>query len=366
MSSLKEQLLDTRMRWFIQLKQNPRLRERWGNLKKQMFENDNLDLLIDELRDARFHDGCVTLIDIDDDGVASFVDTAPKYGRDLASVVIFALAADAPNRHILQYLLTIGGLDRILIQHLENASFSISPYWLQERVIGVLSSCIQIEEGVYDVGPGAAGQTVYLNSFEIGTYPVTQAFYETLVKDNPSLYDGLARPVDGVTWFESAQFCNALSKHLGLEEVYRVHPHGVAWRPNRNGYRLPTELEWEVAARANQGFDYAGSDRAEEVACFSAQPYQRESTDPVGMRRANGFNLYDMSGNVFEWCWDRFSAFPDQFPDNYSGPKQGKTRVRRGGAWNSTPQACSLAHRSDRRPASRGNNTGFRVARTLY
>ena len=246
------------------------------------------------------------------------------------------------------------------------ASFGISPPWLQERVVGVLSSCIQIEEGIYDIGVGEQEQSVYLHAFEIGTYPVTQAFYEMITKNNPSLNYGLAKPVDGISWFDAILFCNQLSQHAGLEEVYKIHTHGVAWVEKRDGYRLPTEMEWEVAARSNQALRYAGANDAKRVACFSSEHARREGSDPVGMRRANAFNLYDMSGNVFEWCWDRFSSYPTQFVDNYSGPKNGKTRVRRGGAWNSLVAACGVSYRSDRRPKYSGSNTGLRVARKLH
>ncbi|MEC7985292.1 MAG: formylglycine-generating enzyme family protein [Myxococcota bacterium] len=355
------------MRWFVRVKKDSQLADKWSFLRKEIFENDEMALIIQEMCTLELHDACTTLIDIDDRGIVRFAKNTPRYGRDLASVVIFALAADAPDRHILQYLLTIGGLDRILIQHLESASFSLSPYWLQERVIGVMSSCIQIDEGIYDIHSAPEGHTVYLDAYEIGTYPVTQAFYESLLQDNPSLYLGLARPVDNLSWFEAVQFCNRFSKHVGLEEVYKIHSHGgVSWERESNGYRLPTELEWEVAARGNHSYLYAGSDSADAVACYRSDEREELGSVSVGMRQSNGFELYDMSGNVFEWCYDRFAAYPAEFPDNYDGPKRGSTRVRRGGAWNSTVEACTISHRSDRRPRYRASNTGFRLARTLY
>ena len=116
--------------------------------------------------------------------------------------------------------------------------------------------------------------------------------------NNPSKFKGSARPVEKVNWFDCIELCNKLSEKDGLEKAYTINGRNVECNFDSNGYRLPTEWEWWFAAKANQDFEYAGSDNIDEVASTSEN--SNDETHGVGQKKANGFGLFDMSGNVFE------------------------------------------------------------------
>ena len=189
----------------------------------------------------------------------------------------------------------------------------------------------------------------------MGQYPVTQEIYEKVTDENPSSFYGFSHPVENVSWNDAVRFCNALSNRFGLEEVYKIHEHGVSWMKERNGYRLLSELEWIIAARSGENESSAG----EAAHCGKELDV---GTRLVAQGKPNAWGLHDCLGNVFEWCWNRFQPYAAL---EMYGPKNGITRVRKGGGWNSQEVACTIDYRSDRRPEYFSNNTGFRIARSL-
>ena len=202
-------------------------------------------------------------------------------------------------------------------------------------------------------------ETIDVEGFEVGLYPVTQGIYEMVTDQNPSTFYGFSHPVENVSWSDAVQFCNALSNRFGLEEVYKIHDHGVSWMKERNGYRLLSELEWVIAAQSGKEAPRVGRTVAIDA------HFGQESdvgTRLVGQGEANAWGLHDCFGNVFEWCWNRFQ--PDASPEMY-GPKNGHTRVRKGGGWNSLEEVCTIDYRSNRRPEYSSSNTGFRIARSM-
>lgn len=133
---------------------------------------------------------------------------------------------------------------------------------------------------------------------------VTQKLYKTIMRTNPSEFKGNYNPVEKVSWYDAVEFCNALSEYLGYEPVYTRDGSSVTWNENANGFRLPTVEEWRYAARGGQNYEYSGSNNLDSVGWYG--PNSKNTTHPVAQKKPNGYGLYDMSGNVREWCWDSY------------------------------------------------------------
>jgi formylglycine-generating enzyme required for sulfatase activity len=191
---------------------------------------------------------------------------------------------------------------------------------------------------------------VAVDSFLMDQHEVTQAEYEKLGKieafPNPSHFRGPDLPVEQVTWPQAARFCNARSRLEGLQPCYNEESGECNFEAN--GYRLPTEAEWEYACRAGIDADYSFGNEARKLgdyAWFADNADKR--THPVGQKRANPWGLYDMHGNVAEWCNDVFDkGYYQTSPDrNPHGPTEGKDYALRGGSWKSAAEALQSAHR---------------------
>ena len=205
-------------------------------------------------------------------------------------------------------------------------------------------------------------------SFYLGKYEVTKAEYEAMMGDNPSYFKGSPKsPVESVSWLNAARFCNQLSEREGLKPMYEISGTTIQvpdW--NGTGYRLPTEAEWEYACRAGTATRYSfGDDEARlgEFAWFGSDAGVR--THEVGQKRPNAFGLYDMHGNVLEWCWDWYAAdyYKEPPVDDPRGPSRAELRVIRGGGWGNEPRYVRSADRDRDAPGFRDFYLGFRVAR---
>ena len=203
-------------------------------------------------------------------------------------------------------------------------------------------------------------------AFEIGISPVTQSEYKSVMGFNPSNFKGPTRPVERVSWFEAIEYCNALSKKHGLDEAYEINGESVHWRGlDCKGYRLPTEAEWEYACRAG-----STTERVSELDSFAWYEKNSENeTHPVRQKQPNAWGLYDMLGNVWEWCWDwcdssyQKEKIKDSVGDSV-GPSSSSRRVYRGGCWNSGPSYVCASYRLWG-SCSRSDFIGFRLTRSL-
>ena len=275
------------------------------------------------------------------------------------------------------------------------------------------------------------GRTVTLSDFYMGKYEVTQEEYASVMagqkvtvdgteyelESNPSyctadstsytLFNGDVqekRPVEGVTWYDAVWYCNALSKKEGLEPAYSIEVTSVDSKhieaatvslvQNANGYRLPTEAEWEYAARGGDpnaaawNYTFSGADKADGTSysnsknsgldsvgwyCYNnitgktGDSYVTDNvegcgTHEVGKKAANALGLYDMSGNVWEWCYDWYGTVNTGTETAPTGATSGWYRVRRGGSWYGIAYYASVSNRnSDLIPSCRGYTLGFRV-----
>jgi len=223
--------------------------------------------------------------------------------------------------------------------------------------------------------------TITLGAFKMGVYEVTQEQYRAVMGVNPSSLNSNPaagetqnkRPVEMVTWFDAIEFCNKLSTKEGLTPVYTItgrtpatgYPIGsatVTANLGNNGYRLPTEAQWEYACRAGSTTNwYFGDTEAELVNYAWYTANSNSKTHQVGLKLPNAFGLYDMHGNVFEYCWDIYGNYPTSNQTDYTGEVSGSTHVLRGGSWYASAEGTHSSYRSYLYNASRGDSAGFRV-----
>ena len=222
--------------------------------------------------------------------------------------------------------------------------------------------------------------SVTISAFRLSRTEITQAQYLAVIGTNPSMHSGGANstlPVEQVSWFDAALFCNALSKLSGKDTVYQYSGRiesGVITDTGKNGYRLPTEAEWEYACRANTTTDfYWGKNipvtTVTDTMIADSNIVWAGNSDqmiqPVGSKLPNALGLYDISGNVWEWCNDLYSKYVDGAQINPMGPVNGTGRVLRGGSymeWDYNYLRSAYRGNTGCPPGYRPFNVGFRVA----
>ena len=208
-----------------------------------------------------------------------------------------------------------------------------------------------IQPGTFTMGDEFVGpphEITITGPFYLGVYAVTQAEYEPVVGLNPSHFRGPDRPVEQVSWDDAWAFCRKLSETEGVE------------------YRLPTEAEWEYACRAGSTAEHCFGDDEARLAEHGWYDDNSESeTHDVGQKKPNAWGLFDMHGNVDEWCQSLYEPYPYGTDDGREELSADGMRVLRGGSWAGCALDCRCADRSCLPPAYSGDNVGFRVARSL-
>ncbi len=251
---------------------------------------------------------------------------------------------------------------------------------------------VTVGKGGFSMGSGRGDSNerpvhwVNIDAFNISTTEVTQKLYTSIMNENPSYFIGDDRPVEKVTWFQAVIFCNKLSEIFGLNPCYTYNGTSdtSAWGQkfdkvqcdfSANGYRLPTEAEWEYAAAEgskNSSFKYAGSDSVKSVAWMTLNSQQM--THNVATKEPNALGIYDLSGNVEEWCWDWFadSYYSDSPAKNPKGAKLedgADCRVVRGGSYGSADYefygTTRIAERHKMWPNTKAKNIGFRIVQSV-
>jgi serine/threonine protein kinase len=239
-----------------------------------------------------------------------------------------------------------------------------------------------IQGGTFDMGSNDGGSDekpvhrVTVSDFYMSKYQVTQELYEKVMGKNPSNFKdaGGKAPVESVSWYDAVAFCNELSKREGRTPAYSINGSNVSWNQNTNGYRLPTEAEWEYAAGGGPVTERSRSDRTKWAGTNSENSlgtyawYNSNSgskTHPVGTKQPNGLGLYDMSGNVWEWCWDWYGSYSTSAQTNPTGHTSGSFRVLRGGSWVNDASVCRVANRYNDYPSGSRSGGGFRLVRGL-
>jgi sulfatase modifying factor 1 len=244
---------------------------------------------------------------------------------------------------------------------------------------------IQVKGGTFKMGSKTSDtsaeldeqkeHSVTLNTFEISKFEVTVWEWKQFIKANkmkmpikPSWGWQDNYPINGITWNEAIAYCNWLSTKEKLQPCYSKKGPNFVCNFKANGYRLPTEAEWEFAAKGgtnSKGFRYSGSDKLEDVAWHKVNSNGQPHT--VGTKLPNELGIYDMSGNVWEWCWDWYNKdfYKLEKVDNPKGPEMGERRTVRGGSWDSKSNYVRPANRISTIPSKTHEFYGFRIARTI-
>lgn len=227
--------------------------------------------------------------------------------------------------------------------------------------------------------------TVTVSDFYMGIYELTQVEYQKIMKENPSSFSGNELPVENVSWLDAVRYCNARSEEEGLTPAYTMDGQNVLWDRGADGYRLPTEAEWEYACRAGTitPFNTENSISADEANYYGHYPYEiednyftqgnlttkpgqyRQTTVAVDSFSPNAWGLYNMHGNVGEWVWDYYGAYGTETLSDPTGAETGTLRVYRGGGWNDFAKNMRSAYRATLAENKGSFNIGIRLVRGI-
>jgi formylglycine-generating enzyme required for sulfatase activity len=334
--------------------------------------DDGFELLCQEHGHSLALDAVTAWLDIDLEGwvMASAELSVRSYPA------ICHLASSSPADHVLRRMWTEGCFDSFLLRCAGVMAPEQVPSSLHARLFGVLAQESHVPAGEFIMGSddidawafeGPRHRIQFSEDYSIMRFPVTQFLYWMICGENPSLHVGASRPVDQVSWKDAVNFCIQYASSQGLASAYSLSDDDqVLFDPSAPGHRLPTEAEWECGAKAWSDSKFAGGDDPDSVAWLKEN--SGESTRVVGQKKANPLGLYDMSGNIWEWCWDHYS--PETYGDGSDrrdplGSGDGSERVCRGGGFGSPALSARVSIRGRFSPETKWDALGFRLVRTV-
>ena len=271
-----------------------------------------------------------------------------------------------------------------------------------ETPINPTEGFVRITGGTFEMGspesenwrsPDETLHTVTVSDFYMSEYEVTQEEYESAMGNNPASFTGEELPIENISWLDAIRYCNTRSEQEGLTPVYLIDEEAgnsniqeVSWNRGADGYRLPTEAEWEFACRAGTTtpFNTETSINAEEANYYGHYPYEiegnyfeqdnlttqpgqyRETTVAVDSFSPNAWGLYNMHGNVSEWVWDYYGSYENENITDPTGPVSGNLKVYRGGGWNDFAKNMRSAYRATLEQDLGSFNIGIRLVRNAY
>jgi hypothetical protein len=266
------------------------------------------------------------------------------------------------GRYEITFTLSNTRIERRTIDMVNNKNLRIS-FGGRRTDVEEIKDFEYIDGGTFTMGSPASepgrrddelSHSVTLAPFYMGKFEVTQKEYEELMENNPSGFPGENRPVESISWFDAVAYCNARSEKEGLTPAYTLRGRNVTWNRQATGYRLPTEAEWEFACRT-------GSSGA---SISNKANVNTKETVEIGSFEANAWGLYDMVGNVWEWCWDWYGEYSTAAQTNPEGPAEGPGRIVRGGGYYNEGELLRPARRGYDPPTRGVDNLGLRLVRT--
>lgn len=306
-----------------------------------------------------------------------------------ASILAFSLAACGDNNApAAESLVTTDPIKEIEDTEMNRENVQHEDEVLQN--VEMPEGFVLIKGGTYDMGSPESEawrsedevqHSVTVSDFYMGAFEVTQAEYQSVMGSNPSNFTSDSLPVENISWLDAVAYCNARSETEGLTPVYTVEGSSVGWDRSANGYRLPTEAEWEYACRAGTTtpFNTENSISADESNYWGHYPYliednyfsqgnletkpgiYRQTTVEVNSFSPNAWGLYNMHGNVGEWVWDYYGEYDTTAQTDPTGPANGTRRVNRGGGWNDFAKNIRSAYRAAAPEQNGSFNVGIRL-----
>lgn len=299
----------------------------------------------------------------------------------LAAVLLFTMSACSQNGQPNES--TVGG-------NSDNTGVVTPPN--QENTANAPENFVLIKGASFEMGsPNTEAwrsddetqHTVTVSDFYMSIYELTQKEYRDVTGENPSNFSGDDLPVENISWLDAVRYCNTRSEKENLTPAYTVDGQSITWDRSANGYRLPTEAEWEYACRAGTTtpFNTENSISAEEANYYGHYPYEiednyfsqgnlstkpgeyRQTTVAVNSFSPNKWGLYNMHGNVDEWVWDYYGAYSTEAQTDPAGAESGTLRVYRGGGWNDFAKNMRSAYRATLEQNKGSFNIGIRLVR---